>query len=370
MRNNEKGFVFPILIIIFALMVGGLVFFASKYQDYEIKRLEEKNVFRTPQKQRIEEEKKEIAIKQEKKEIELEEIVFSPKIESKTDLMTPSPIIEPVIKPTPIPTPEFFDETSPLPINLRSIVGLLCFFDDSEGNEYKNRGSGMIIDFSGTILTNRHIVEKQGWNFKHCLVGIPNEYLKAPLIGDIRVFNILDRISLPLMYYAKISFKPDISILSEAEKNHLDFIILKISGTYNDVLENGVQYVIPYPIEFSFTSLDNSREVLIDEEVVSFGYEGENVQKGHGDFNTFRLQGWTGRIKKIFVGDDKLRGINVSYSSDMTVRQGQSGSPVFTKSGKFVGLIFAGGEDKQGADFSETSYIISISAIETFFEWE
>jgi hypothetical protein len=282
-------------------------------------------------------------------------------------LPTPSPVggLTPTPIPTITPTSTIISENSLLSVNMRSIVGLYCKYTDASGNEQIFRGSGVIIDKSGIILTNRHIALPEGLPLKYCHVSIPSIGVEQTTINKIKDFNILDeQTGNNAVYIADTFYIPKDSNLSEIETKYLDFALLKIDKTLNDVSHNeGMTYVIPFPIDFPYTPIKRFiKEPNIKDTIVSFGYEAKQVSAGFS-FDIMRLQGYVGIINDIFVGDEYLSNTVLAIDAEMKSISGVSGSPVFFPDGSLIGLRWGSAESVADGWFYRQSAIVAIEAI-------
>lgn len=299
----------------------------------------------------------------------------SPSTSGLTSTSTPVPTIMPILLPTPnltptaiptiTPSPIIISENSLLPINMRSIVGLYCKYEDADRNEQIFRGSGLIIDKSGVILTNKHIALPEDLPLKYCHVSIPNSWIEQTTINKIKDFNILDeQMGSNAIYVAETFYIPTDNNLSEVEIKYLDFALLKIDKTLNDVsYSEGMTYVIPFPIDFPYTPIKRfTKEPSIKDAIVSFGYEAKQVSAGFS-FDIMRLQGYVGIINDIFVGDKYLSNTLLAIDAEMKSIGGVSGSPVFFPDGSLIGLRWGSIESVEDGWFYRKSAIVAIEAI-------
>ncbi len=87
-------------------------------------------------------------------------------------------------KPTPqAPPQDNFDDSSIQDSIIKSTVELICPFDARTGM----LGSGTVIDSSGTILTNKHVVN----GTLGCAVGFINDFNDQPYFGDRQIADIV-----------------------------------------------------------------------------------------------------------------------------------------------------------------------------------
>lgn len=279
--------------------------------------------------------------------------------------LVPTPTLTPT--PSSQPISSVISDDVPLQVNMQSFVGIDCY--NSDGTAY--RGSGVIISETGLVLTNRHMAYQPGEQLKYCLIGLPKSDLKAPTLKQIRGFNILDELSRPFVYSAHPFYIPSSYALSNLEAEELDFALLKIDGTINDVeYVKGMTYAVPYPIKFPYSDISFGADYQAQDgdAIISFGYEGVAVSAGLNDELLFRLQGYTGKITNVYGGDLYFKNYVLNYQSDMQIAGGQSGSPVFLTNGKMIGLVYARGDYINGAYFSKETYIVSLESIEKYLK--
>ncbi|MEK7546998.1 MAG: hypothetical protein AAB536_02360, partial [Patescibacteria group bacterium] len=187
-----------------------------------------------------------------------------PTSQSVTATTTPPIAVQP-------PTPQPVQEINPLPpqieIDPETFVGILCYFNASiinpldgsniGGGEISVRGSGVIVNSKGYILTNRHVIVRDESNvsigdlaipgilkykFEHCDVGQLPKGTHLPTVSEIRAINPLTRIPV-LGYTAEPVYDSSVLPLSGLETGYADFAILKITGVSQDGPSFGINSV-------------------------------------------------------------------------------------------------------------------------------
>lgn len=287
-------------------------------------------------------------------------------VSSTSTLVTP-----PVATTTPVLPP-----AAPNVIDSQSIVGLSCYFKNKATGELVifDKGSGVIIDPRGYILTSRHLVDLDfasmvesrfeeyalKFSFDHCAVGqVPiGATLPAPdLIQTINPF-----VQLPFLGYdASIFYMPSNAPVSDLERDQLDFAILKIDGVNAGGKSFGITGL---PSSFSFARLAENDSLKEGDEVITYGYPGGISEGLKNAFDTLYLMGGIGRVSAILGGDRYFLNRPFIINTKMSVFSGRSGSPVFFQN-QVVGIITAYREGD-----SSDSYSLSSSAIRAFLPFE
>ena len=259
------------------------------------------------------------------------------------------------------------------PVDARSVVGLNCFFRYLPTGEVVNitKASGVIVGPSGVILTARHLVDLRysyqidadsidrqlalNTSFDHCEVGQLPAGTSLPDVATIRAVNPAAQIPF-LGYTARLLYAPSSSnlILSESEADALDFALLKING----VSEAGSTFgLLGLPPSFETADLLTERTPELGAEVVTYGYPADVTTGRKSSFSTLYMVGSVGRIKQIRTGNLHFSHTPLVVNTDLEVRGGRSGSPLFWR-GYVIGIVSA-----HAVDNAADSYSVSIEAI-------
>lgn len=120
---------------------------------------------------------------------------------------------------------------------IKATVKLMCPFDEKWGKW--NQGSGTIIDQSGTILTNKHVVDRT----LGCLVGFINNFNDEPYFGERQIADIV-----------KVTPNADIAILKIRNPRNQKLSYINIAGGNSSGLQLGDRISIyGYPGAFGKT---------------------------------------------------------------------------------------------------------------------
>ncbi|MBI4085253.1 MAG: trypsin-like peptidase domain-containing protein [Candidatus Liptonbacteria bacterium] len=244
-------------------------------------------------------------------------------------------------------------------IDPETLVGILCYFnalitnpiDNSVlgGGEVLTRGSGVIVNSKGYILTNRHVVVQDSSNISigeigiagvlkyyldHCEVGQLPKGTHIPTISEIRAINPLTRIPV-LGYSAQAVYDSSELHLGNLESRYADFAILKITGVSKDGPSFGINSLpasFPYAKLLPVTGYEMKRQ-----EVVTYGFPGDVTVGQKESFQTMTMTGSVGNVSGIASGDDYFLNMPLVIYTNMEVSQGRSGSPLFWR-GYVIGL--------------------------------
>ncbi len=270
-------------------------------------------------------------------------------------------VIPPIVAlPTIVQQP--VQEVNPLPpqiqIDPETFVGILCYFNSSitnplngasiAGEKFLVRGSGVIINSRGYILTNRHIVVQREstasigdiasgimkYQLDHCDVGQLPQGTYLPTVSETRAINPLVRITV-LGYSAQPVFDSSSLPLSDIESKYADFAVLRITG----VSKNGPSFGFnSVPSSFPYAKLISVDKYDIEgQETVTYGFPGD-VTAGQNDaFQTLTMTGSVGNISKVEVGDEYYANIPLVVYTNLEISHGRSGSPLFWR-GYVIGL--------------------------------
>ncbi len=273
-----------------------------------------------------------------------------------------SPFVATTTPPITVAVQQPVQEVNPLPpqiqIDPETFVGILCYFNASATNpligasviegKFLVRGSGVMINSKGYILTNRHIVVQQEstasignitngiikYQLDHCDVGQLPQGTHLPTESEIRTINPLVRITV-LGYSAQLVFDSSSLPLSDIESEYADFAILRITGVSKDGPSFGFNSV---PSSFPYAKLISINKYNIEGEgAVTYGFPGD-VTAGQNDaFQTLTMTGSVGTISKVEVGDKYYANVPLVISTNMEISHGRSGSPLFWR-GYVIGL--------------------------------
>ncbi len=192
--------------------------------------------------------------------------------------------------------PQDFNQIINQDTSIKATVKLLCRL----GKEWIG-GSGTVIDPSGTILTNKHVIE----GVSGCLVGFVNDFNDEPYFGDRQI--------------------ADISKTSPSE----DIAILKLRNPQNKTL--------PY-IDIAN---GNNNSLRLGKKINIYGYPtigGSKMTYTHGSFG----------------------GTDGSYlKTGAIIERGNSGGGAYLDDGTFIGIP---SKVKRG-ELNALGYILSINVI-------
>ena len=249
----------------------------------------------------------------------------------------------------------------------QSLVALLCHYSDGVT---LSRGSGVIIDSQGYILTAKHIVDPQwtSWAYgtapsnntlEYCEVGIP-PIATLPTVQQIQTFNSLINVPTPFPFVATLYFEPSQGQLSNNEYRALDFAVLKITGPSANCSQSYSSCALPTAWPYSPVNYSIVPNTAQNVEVFNFGYPGEAISTStSNNFNTFDLKGAVGPLTQYYSGDQffKNEALNFEWSANDVI-PGRSGSPVFWN-GYIVGI-----EDSGDSGNSTIDQAIGLPAID------
>jgi len=183
---------------------------------------------------------------------------------------------------------------------VKATVKLIC----PVNNTMASQGSGTIIDASGTILTNKHVIDGTAG----CLVGFVDNYNNEPYFGDRQIADIY-----------KISNDADIAVLKLRNPNNKSIASVDIAPGNSDNLRLGDQITTyGYPAKF-----------------------GTKITYTSGDFS----------------------GVDGNYiKTTAIIEHGNSGGGAYLKNGTFVGIPTA----VVKGDLNSMGYVLSINKINNF----
>lgn len=248
-------------------------------------------------------------------------------------------------------------------INPAAIVGVLCYFNTAltnsdngktvPGPKEEVRGSGVIIDSGGYILTNRHVIAQPAatttvagangnilpitidYSLDHCEIGQLASGSRLPTPSEIQSIN--PYVQIPVLgYTAQPVFISSPVGLSDAEIDAADFAVLRVTGLTSAGPTFGVTSV---PSSFPYVKLfPAGRYLAPGTPVVTYGFPGD-ITAGQGNsFETLTIEGSVGSVTEVDVGDRYYADTPLVIFTNMDVTHGRSGSPLFWR-GYVVGLI-------------------------------
>ena len=236
---------------------------------------------------------------------------------------------------------------APVAIHSESIVGLNCFYRRRDTGEVFNtgRGSGVIINPRGYILTARHVVDfgfslaaggdtnnnqvlAAASDFERCDVGIPGPGTSLPDAGTIRSINPTTQLAV-LGYTAKIATSlPPYDGKSQSELLANDYAVLGIDGISSDGPYFGITKL---PSAFPFSEILREPDFPpVGDEILTYGFPGDVTSGKSAAFNTLYLVGSVGTVEAVF-SDGFIQ-------TKMEVSGGRSGSPLFWR-GRVAGIV-------------------------------
>jgi S1-C subfamily serine protease len=248
----------------------------------------------------------------------------------------------------------------------QALAGILCYYNVTEtdpatgataqlSEQEEVRGSGVIINSRGDILTNRHIVVQPdetatvsgsagnsisvqlSYALDHCEAGQLPANSHIPSASEIESLNPYIQISV-LGYTAQPTY---ISNDTDAQENDLaDFAVLRITGLTAAGPTFGVTSVPSSFPHAALLAIDPyvTASTTLPGEVLTYGFPGD-VTSGQGNFfSTLTMTGSVGHVTGIGGGDNLYANMPLTVSTDMEVSHGRSGSPLVWR-GYVIGLV-------------------------------
>ncbi len=294
-------------------------------------------------------------------------IIPKTSIASSTPAKTSQQNILPIVQANATATvPVAQPETNPLPpqaqIDPQTMVGILCYYNTTltnplngasvAGGQEMIRGSGVIVNSNGYILTNRHIVQRKdstealnapnsgqvqinvSYLLDHCEAGTVPTGTHLPTQQEIETINPLIRVPV-LGYIVKPVYISSNAGLSNDETLFADFAILQITGLTQSGPTFGVTSVpssFPYAELLSIDKYD-----LTGNRVVTYGFPGD-VTLGQKDaFQTLTMTGSVGNVSRVEFGNQGYADVPLVVYTNLEIFHGRSGSPLFWR-GYVIGL--------------------------------
>jgi len=257
-------------------------------------------------------------------------------------------------------------ETNPLPpqiqIDPQAMVGILCYYNTKltnplngasvAGGQEMIRGSGVVVNGKGYILTNRHIVQREdsteilntsnggqlqinvSYQLDHCEAGTVPAGTHLPTVQEIETINPLIRIPV-LGYIVKPVYISSDTGLSNEEVLLADFAILQITGLSQSGPTFGVTSVpssFPYAKLLAIAQYD-----LTGNRVITYGFPGDVTSGQNDSFQTLTMTGSVGNVTKVEFGNLAYADVQLVVYTNLEIFHGRSGSPLFWR-GYVIGL--------------------------------
>ena len=179
---------------------------------------------------------------------------------------------------------------------IKATVKLLCVIDENRGMW----GSGTVIDSSGTILTNKHVID----GTLGCLVGFINNSDDEPYFGDRQIADIL-----------KVSSTEDVATIKMRNPKNKKLTYINVANSNSNLRLGTKINIYGYPIKF-----------------------GTNITYTSGDFS----------------------GTNGSYlKTTAIIESGNSGGGAYLSDGNFIGIPTA----VIKGELNALGYILSINTV-------
>lgn len=283
--------------------------------------------------------------------------------------------------PPPVPekTETYAEEKFSLPaqdIDIQSLVGIQCNYENAAGKVAANRGSGVFINSSGYILTNRHLVDRAWTNaaygdnldlsfvLEDCDIRF---YENAATISsetpDARFFEL----GMP-DFKAVVAFLPNEEGLSDMELKRLDFAILRVTKKneskylpYENPKIHAAAVFLPKEDTMGDWITEIKKKTFL---ALGFPFQGLSANP-EIYFQEYRLFSKQGTIVDVYGGD--LFFLNKPFLFKTEIEPdaygGRSGSPMFYR-GYVVGVFMTVGiPPKDTSTKFITSTQLSLSAI-------
>jgi len=156
---------------------------------------------------------------------------------------------------------------------IKATVKLLCPVDDNRASQ----GTGTVIDSSGTIVTNKHVVD----GTLGCWVGFIDSFNDEPYFGSRQIADII-----------RIAYNQDIALLKLRNPSNTDLTSINITNSNSNNLRLGDNlHIYGYPAQFgskiTFTSGDFSGvdgDYLKTTAVLEYGNSGGGAYTSGGQY--------------------------------------------------------------------------------------
>ncbi|MBI4394997.1 MAG: trypsin-like peptidase domain-containing protein [Candidatus Omnitrophica bacterium] len=282
-------------------------------------------------------------------------------------------------------------ETNPHPrqmqIDSQAMVGILCYYNtkltnplngaSAAGGQEMIRGSGVIVNSKGYILTNRHIIQREdsteilntsnggqlqiniSYQLDHCEAGTVPAGTHLPTPQEIETINPLIRIPV-LGYIVKPVYISSNVGLSNDEKLFADFAILQITGLSQSGPTFGVTSVpssFPYAKLLAINNYD-----LTGNRVITYGFPGDVTLGQNDSFQTLTMTGSVGNVTKVEFGNLAYADVPLVVYTNLEIFHGRSGSPLFWR-GYVIGLttFYVEGNRKESGSVASDAIIKALS---------
>ncbi|MEK7093890.1 MAG: trypsin-like peptidase domain-containing protein [Patescibacteria group bacterium] len=265
-------------------------------------------------------------------------------------------------------------------INPQSILGIVCSYNYSFSHpltgevfrgETMKKGSGVIIDPRGYVITNRHILEWADeeevvtigettypvtvkYSLGACKAGRVAKGNVIPTRNEILTINPLTQVPV-LGFTLQPIYVRNRFGMSNNEAFFSDFAFLYING----ITEEGPTFgVTALPTSFEYAKILPIKNIdLVDKEVITYGFPGDVTTGKGSSFQTLYFTGSVGKIVKINQGDQYYKNTPLYIETKMEIYPGRSGSPVFWR-GYVIGLVMAEDSNNRTNSYSVASDVI------------
>ncbi|MDP3948746.1 MAG: serine protease [bacterium] len=327
----------------------------------------------------------------EEKFIQLEKkkpAISKPPVASSAPAKTSQQNIPPIVQVNATATvPVTQREINPIPpqtqIDPQVMVGILCYYNTTltnplsgasvAGDQEMIRGSGVIVNGKGYILTNRHIIQREdsteilntsnggqlqinvSYRLDRCEAGTVPAGTHLPTVQEIETINPLIRIPV-LGYIVKPVYISSDAGLSDDEALFADFAILQITG----LSQNGPTFgVTSVPSSFPYAKLLAIAQYdLTGNRVITYGFPGDVTFGQNDSFQTLTMTGSVGNVTKVEFGNLAYADVPLVVYTNLEIFHGRSGSPLFWR-GYVIGLttFYVEGNRKESGSVASDAII-------------